>query len=156
LFIAAGASALVERTVSAFKDGKDTLGDDGAHKAAIGALPGGAHLYMWVDTGRIMDTLLKGSPEIEKEVSKHGFSLASIPLTGNDRVTSAISLGFKAKDGVWDYRFDSVNLLAAAPIGAFLDLAGPHSSDFPDADLGGSSGTTTVAGGLIGVTECDE
>jgi hypothetical protein len=156
LFIAAGASAIVGRAAAAFKEGKDPLGDDGAHKSAIGALPGDAHAYLWVDTGRIMDQILKATPEIEQEVSKRGFSVSSIRMTGNDRVTSALSIGFKVKDGVWEYRIDSLNLLAAAPIGAFLDMARPRSHDFGDtADLGGSTGSAP-AGGLIGVAECDE
>jgi hypothetical protein len=157
LFISAGASSLVDRSVSALKDGKDTLGDDGAHKSAIGALSGDAHVYLWVDTGRIMDQMLKATPQIEQEVTKRGFSVAAIRMTGSDRLTSAVSISVKAKDGVWDYRIDSLNLMAAAPIGAFVGLMRPKRDDFGDpSDIGGSTGTSAGSGTLIGVAECDE
>lgn len=152
LFVSVGASALVERSLSAYKDGKDPLGDDGAHQSALGAMPGDAYVVVWTDTGRILDQLLKANPSVDAELAKRGFSPSAIRTSGKDRVTSAMAFSMKAKSGVWEYRIDTLNLAAAAPIAMVSELVNPtrgggDSDGVPD--LGATAGD-------IGIQECDD
>jgi hypothetical protein len=105
LLVSAGASALVERSLSAYKDGKDALGGDGAHASAISALSGDPHVVLWVDTGRILDQLLKSNPQIGAEVTKLGFPIDALQTSGKERVTSAMAVSVKPESGAWRARW---------------------------------------------------
>ena len=117
LFITAGSNALCDRAEAAFSKGTSTLKDDAAHKSALGALPDTSHVRLWIDTGRLLDTLSK-NPLVKARMAESGISLDKITLAGSSRVTSALSLRSEVKLDVWTFRADALNLQAFAPLGA--------------------------------------
>ena len=90
--------------------------DDAAHQAALGALPDKHHFRLWVDTGRLADTLFK-NPLVRAKITENGLELDKFRLTGPQRVTSALSVTSKVENEVWTYRLDALNVQAFAPLG---------------------------------------
>ncbi|MEO6599650.1 MAG: hypothetical protein ABIQ16_07240, partial [Polyangiaceae bacterium] len=123
LFVTAGSNALADRTEAAFFKGERTLKDDAAHKTSLAALPDTQHFLMWVDTGRIGDTLQK-SPLVKAQLTQNGLSLDKIKMTGPERIVSALSVRSEVQNEVWTYQLDAVNLQALAPLGAAGALFG--------------------------------
>ena len=123
LFITAGGNTLCDRAEAAFSKKERTLKDDPAHQAAIDALSSKQHFLLYLDSGRIADTVLK-SPLARLAVSQSGVSLDKIKLTGPDRVVSALAVRAEAADKVWTYHVDALNLQAIAPLGAGAAVLG--------------------------------
>jgi hypothetical protein len=116
LFVTAGSNALCDRAEAAFSKGERTLKDDAAHKSALGALPSKQHLLLWIDSGRIADTLVKDA-RVHAQLNESGLSIDKVTLTGDERVTSALAMSGEVKDDVWTYRLDTLNMQALAPLG---------------------------------------
>jgi hypothetical protein len=116
LFITAGGNALCDRAEGAFSKGDRTLKDDAAHRAALGALPEKHHFRLWLDTGRLADTLFK-NPLVRAKITENGLELDKFRLTGPERVTSALSVSSKVENEVWTYSVDALNMQALAPLG---------------------------------------
>ncbi|HWZ88487.1 MAG TPA: hypothetical protein VNW92_06540, partial [Polyangiaceae bacterium] len=117
LFVTAGSNALGDRAEAAFSKGERTLKDDAAHKAAFAALPDTAHFRLWIDSGRVLDVLLK-NPLLKARLVEQGLSLDKITLTGPNRVVSALSVRSEVQTEIWTYRVDALNFQALAPLGA--------------------------------------
>jgi hypothetical protein len=92
------------------------LKDDAAHQAALAALPEKHHFRLWLDTGRVADTLFK-NPLLQARATEAGIQLDKFRLTGPQRVTSALSVQSEVQNEVWTYRVDGLNLQAVAPLG---------------------------------------
>jgi hypothetical protein len=116
LFITAGGNTLCDRAEGAFSKGDRTLKDDAAHQSALAALPEKQHFRMWLDTGRLADTLFK-NPLVRARAAENGVQLDKLRLTGPQRVTSAISVLSTVENEVWTYRIDALNMQALAPLG---------------------------------------
>ncbi len=116
LFITAGGNSLCDRAEAAFSKGDRTLKDDAAHQAALAALPDKHHFRLWLDTGRLVDTLFK-NPLLRARASENGVQLEKFRLTGPQRVTSALTVRSEVENEVWSYRLDALNMQALAPIG---------------------------------------
>jgi hypothetical protein len=116
LFITAGGNPLCDRAEGAFSKGDRTLKDDAAHQVALGALPEKHHFRLWLDTGRLADTLFK-NPLARAKLTESGVQLEKFRLTGPQRVTSALTLTSAVENEVWTYRLDALNLQALAPLG---------------------------------------
>jgi hypothetical protein len=116
LFITAGANALCDRAEGAFTKGDRTLKDDAAHQSALAALPDKQHFRLWIDTGRIGDTLFK-NPLLRARAAENGMQLEKFRMTGPQRVTTALSVRSEVENEVWTYRIDALNLQALAPLG---------------------------------------
>jgi hypothetical protein len=116
LFITAGGNTLCDRAEGAFSKGDRTLKDDAAHQSALAALPDKHHFRMWLDTGRLADTLFK-NPLVRATATENGMQLDKFRLTGPQRVTSAISVQSAVENEVWTYRIDALNMQALAPLG---------------------------------------
>ncbi|MEO8902733.1 MAG: hypothetical protein ABI488_11945 [Polyangiaceae bacterium] len=132
LFVSAGLSTLCDRAEAAFSKGEHTLKDEPGHKSALAALPEKAHFRMWVDTGRIGDTLMQ-NPLMRAQLLESGVSLDKIHMTGPDRVTSALAVQGEVTDEVWTYKMDALNFQALAPLsvaGSTLG-SGTHRLPFP-------------------------
>jgi hypothetical protein len=125
LFVTAGANTLCDRAESAFSKGERTLKDDAAHKSALGALPDTQHFLLWVDTGRLGDTLLK-NPLVKAQLAQSGMSFDKIRMTGPERVVSAVAVRSEVQDQVWTYHLDALNMQAFAPLGGAGALLGSH------------------------------
>jgi hypothetical protein len=116
LFITAGGNALCDRAEGAFSKGDRTLKDDAAHQAALGALPEKHHFRLWLDTGRVADTLFK-NPLLRAKITENGVQLDKFRLTGPQRVTSGLAVSSNVENEVWTYRIDALNMQALAPLG---------------------------------------
>ncbi len=116
LFITAGGNTLCDRAEAAFSKGDRTLKDDAAHQSSLAALPDKQHLRLWVDTGRLADTLFK-NPLMRARAAESGMQLEKFRLSGPQRVTTALTLRSEVENEVWTYRLDALNLQALAPLG---------------------------------------
>jgi hypothetical protein len=116
LFITAGGNALCDRAEGAFSKGDRTLKDDAAHQAALGALPEKHHFRLWLDTGRLADTLFK-NPLLRAKIRENGVQLEKFRMTGPQRVTSGMTMTSNVENEVWTYRIDALNMQALAPLG---------------------------------------
>jgi hypothetical protein len=116
LFITAGGNTLCDRAEAAFSKGDRTLKDDAAHQSALAALPDKHHFRLWLDTGRIVDTVFK-NPILRATASENGMQLDKFRLSGPQRVTSALTVRSEVQNEVWSYRIDALNMQALAPLG---------------------------------------
>ncbi|HVY29379.1 MAG TPA: hypothetical protein VHB79_22625 [Polyangiaceae bacterium] len=116
LFITAGGNTLCDRAEGAFSKGDRTLKDDAAHQSALAALPEKHHFRLWLDTGRLADTLFK-NPLMRARATEAGMQLEKFRLVGPQRVTSALSITSAVENEVWTYHMDALNLQALAPLG---------------------------------------
>jgi hypothetical protein len=116
LFITAGGNALCDRAEAAFSKSDRALKDDAAHQSAVAALPEKHHFRLWLDTGRISDTLFK-NPLLRAKVTESGLQIDKFRLIGPQRVTSALSMHSRVENEVWTYRLDALNMQAIAPLG---------------------------------------
>jgi len=116
LFITAGGNALCDRAEAAFSKGDRTLKDDAAHQSALAALPDKHHFRLWIDTGRIVETVFK-NPLLRASASENGIQLDKFRLSGPQRVTSALTVKSEVENEVWSYRIDALNMQALAPLG---------------------------------------
>ncbi|HYJ07452.1 MAG TPA: hypothetical protein VEX18_00545, partial [Polyangiaceae bacterium] len=85
-------------------------------QSAVAALPEKHHFRMWLDTGRIADTLFK-NPLLRAKVTESGLQIDKFRLIGPERVTSALSMHSQVENEVWTYRLDALNVQAIAPLG---------------------------------------
>jgi len=115
LFITAGGNTLCDRAEAAFSKGDRTLKDDPAHQSALAALPDKQHFRLWLDTGRLADTLFK-NPLLRARATENGLQLDKFLLSGPHRVTSALSVQSSVENEVWTYRVDALNMQALAPL----------------------------------------
>jgi hypothetical protein len=124
LVIGLGGNTLVDKGIKTLASGgAGSLETVAAHKAALSALPAKAHALMWVDSGRIADTLLK-SPLIKEVATRSGLDLAKIQLAGEKRLTSAFSIDIETANDVWTYRVHALNAPALGALGAASALVG--------------------------------
>ena len=123
LLVTAGGNSLCDRAEAAFSKGERTLKDDAAHKSALGALPSKQHFLMWIDSGRIGDTLVKDA-RVHAQLNESGMSIDKVLLTGDQRVTSALAMSGEVKDDMWTYHLDTLNMQALAPLGAYGSMLG--------------------------------
>ena len=123
LFITAGGNPLCDRAEAAFSKGERTLKDDAAHKSALGVLPSKQHFLMWIDSGRIGDTLVKDA-RVHAQLNESGMSIDKVLLSGDQRVTSALAMSGEVKGDVWTYHLDTLNMQALAPLGALGSMLG--------------------------------
>ncbi len=101
---------------------------------AVAALPETQHFRLWVDTGRIGETLLR-NPLLRARATEAGIQLDKCRLTGPQRVTSAFSVRGEVQNEVWTYRIDALNLQALAPLGVGAALFSGGLSGRPGAPL---------------------
>ena len=116
LFLTAGGNALGDRAEAAFSKGDRALKGDAAHKSSLAALPDTQHFRLWIDTGRVLDVLLK-NPVLKARLVEQGIVLDKVTLTGPNRVVSALSVRSEVQTEIWTYRMDALNFQALAPIG---------------------------------------
>jgi hypothetical protein len=116
LFITAGSNTLCDRAEAAFSKGDRTLKDDAAHQSALAALPEKHHFRLWIDTGRVADTLFK-NPLLRATATENGMQLEKFRLTGPQRVTTALTVRSEVQNEVWSYHLDALNMQALAPLG---------------------------------------
>ncbi len=121
LVAAVGRRDVCERFWTAFTNGQDTLGDDDGHEEAIDAMPSNAHGYAWVDTGRIFEEALRANPGLEKDAQQYGFDTGAVTTIGDERVTSALSLGWSVENEVWVVKLDALNTSWQLPIAAYVE-----------------------------------
>lgn len=119
LFITAGGNTLCDRAEGAFSKGDRTLKDDAAHQGALAALPEKHHFRLWLDTGRLADTVVP-NPLVRAKLIESGVQLEKFRLTGPQRVVSSLTLTSTVENEVWTYRVDALNLQALAPLGLGL------------------------------------
>ncbi len=91
LFVAGGGKKRVDRLREAFDGEGDMLKSDKAHKRALGALEPKSQALVWVDTGRMLRTFLKGKSDAKRMARKKGFPVDALILEGDDRITSGYS-----------------------------------------------------------------
>jgi hypothetical protein len=123
LVIALGGNTLVDKGLKSLATGQGSLEGNAAHRAALAALPEKAHALMWVDSGRIADTLLK-SPFIKEAVTSSGVDIAKIQLAGDKRLTTAMAVDVETANDVWTYRVHALNAPALGALGAAGALVG--------------------------------
>jgi hypothetical protein len=116
LFVSAGGNALCDRAEAAFTKADRSLKDDAAHQAAIAGLPETQHARVWLDSGRISETLLK-NPLLRARASETGMQLDRIKVSGPERVTSAFSVRAEVQNEIWTLRIDTLNPQSLAPLG---------------------------------------
>jgi hypothetical protein len=116
LFITAGGNSLCDRAEAAFSKGDRTLKDDGAHQGALAALPEKHHFRLWMDTGRVVETVFK-NPLLRATATENGMQLDKFRLNGAQRVTTALTVKSEVENEVWSYRIDALNPQALAPLG---------------------------------------
>ncbi len=121
VMVAVGRRAVCERFWAAFTEGKDTLGGDDSHDAAIDALPSNGHGYAWVDTGRVFAEVLQANPGLEKSANQYGFDPSTVATTGNERLTSAAGIMWSVKEKVWKLKLSTLNTTWPLPIAAYVD-----------------------------------
>ncbi len=107
LLLAAGNTALVERSRRALKSGENTLASEPAQRAARAALPNQAQLLVWADAGRILESAQK-NPLLAARAGQLG--LGALRIAGPDRVTVALALSTELQNGSTTYRVDTLNL----------------------------------------------
>jgi len=117
LFITAGANTLCDRAEAAFTKGTSTLKDDSAHQTALAALPDASHFRLWLDTGRLLQTLSTNAL-VKARLAESGLALDKLTLSGPNRIVTALSLKSEVKLDIWTLRVDALNLQAFAPLGA--------------------------------------
>ena len=120
---------LAERALAALEQGKDTLKDDPAHESALGALPTDAHVYMWLDTGRLGTLLNTAAPGSAAAAKEMGVPIDAIRLTGPDRLTTAMALRYQGSNGAWTVDFDTLNVPGLAVLSGASQLDLPSASD---------------------------
>jgi hypothetical protein len=116
LFITAGSNTLCDRAEGAFSKADRTLKDDAAHQSALQALPDKHAFRLWIDTGRIADTLFK-NPLLRARATENGMQLEKFRLSGPQRVTTALAVRGEVVNETWTYHIDALNLQALAPLG---------------------------------------
>lgn len=122
LFITAGGNTLCDRAEAAFSKSDRALKDDAAHVSALASLPAEQHFRLWLDTGRVADTLFK-NPLLRARATESGMQLEKFRLSGPQRVTSALAVRSEVQNEVWTYRIDALNLQALAPLGLGVTAA---------------------------------
>ncbi|MEI9940902.1 MAG: hypothetical protein WDO69_27105 [Pseudomonadota bacterium] len=123
LFVTAGGNNLCDRAEAAFSKAERTLKDDAAHERSVATLPGKQHFLLWVDSGRLADTLFK-NPLAKAQMTRSGLALDKVRLTGPDRIVSALSMSGEVANDVWTFHLDALNFQALAPLGAGGALLG--------------------------------
>ena len=121
LVLGFGNTGLVDKGVKAIASGTGTLESNGAHKAALASLPAESHLMMWIDAGRIGDTLQR-SPLLKKQIDESGFDVSKLKFTGDQRITTAISVDAKSEGDVWTFRLHALNAPALATVGGAMAM----------------------------------
>jgi hypothetical protein len=108
LFVGVGADALVKRGFEAVKDGKaPLLGGDAAHTLALSAMPKDAYGTMWFEAAPMFKMV---PPELA------GFGLDKyIEMSGDRRVTAAMTYGVHKDGARWRIRLDQLNGFAVLP-----------------------------------------
>ena len=109
LYLSAGNSALVERSLRAFSSAESTLATEPAHRAARAALPSSAQAVAWVDLGRIVNTVQQ-NPLLSPRLHDLGLDHDVFRWTGPDRLTTALALRGDLHNGTYTYRVDVLNL----------------------------------------------
>jgi len=122
LFLSAGGNSLCDRAEAAFSKGERTLKDDAAHQASLTTVASKQHFLLWIDSGRLVDTLGK-NPLLRAQMTQSGISLDKFKLTGPDRIVSALSMSGELENGVWTFHLDALNFQALAPLGTGAALA---------------------------------
>ena len=107
---------LVKATFAALDGERSTLKDDPAHTLARGALRPDAHLYAWVDVGRVGAVAYRASPEARESAQRRGFPVDAVNLEGPDRITAAADLDYHVSGGVWTVDVETLNLWGAGLI----------------------------------------
>jgi hypothetical protein len=109
--IALGGRSLVAKSLAALSTGQNSLKTDAAHQATTTALSNTANAYLYLDSGRITNTMLR-SPMLAAQVEQSGMNMKGIRLTGEQRVTTAVAFNVSANAGVWTYHVQALNLPA--------------------------------------------
>jgi hypothetical protein len=119
LLVGVGAKALLDRIDEAYLQKKDTLGQDKAFRAAIGALPGKPSAIGWLDAGRVLAQATRLAPSLDSEAKKAlGLGFKAIRTEGDDRLTSAVATRLTKEGSGLVYDVDFVNPLALGALGA--------------------------------------
>ncbi len=162
-----GSKKRVGDMVDAFDGKGDSLKSDKAHKLAIGSLDSKPVALIWVDAGRIMkDAITK---DMKSEMKDAGVPFSAIKLEGDSRVTVALAIETKAKDGGIAYRVETLNVPALAALTTVLradklmglglgrkkhvDMDMPPMADTPPS---AASGGAEPSGDSTGIPECDQ
>ncbi len=126
VLIAAGGSKLITAAAKALKGGENTLADDAAHKAAIDAVSNKAHALVWLDAGRLGAIGLKwaeGEDKVKEELEEMeqeiGFTYKAFKVTGDKRLTSAISFRAESKGETMNWEIRSLNAPAFGVLAGF-------------------------------------
>jgi hypothetical protein len=109
LFVGVGADALVQRGLDAIKDGKGpALAAESAHRLAVSSLPKDAHALLWLDAPRLL------GKTAATELAGLGLE-KYLNLSGDERITAAISYGLRKDGARWRVRLDQLNAFAVLP-----------------------------------------
>ena len=157
-----GSKKRVGDMVDAFDGKGDTLKSDKAHKLAIGSLDTKPVALIWVDTGRILKDSM--TDDMKSAAKDAGFPIKALKLDGDERITSALAIETKAKDGGISYRLETLNVVAVGAIAAGVGmerymslLGGRRKTEFsppPDMPTMGG-GDVHPTGDGTGIPECD-
>lgn len=143
-----GSRDLADRTFASLSGkGGATLAQDHAHAIAVEPLQA-RHFLLWIDAGRVGDTVLASMPSLKDEATKNGVDLGMVRLTGEHRATAALAMNFAKKDGKVAYTIDSMNVALATPL---LAAFGKHglvaAKEEPIAPSLGSAGSLGALSG---------
>jgi hypothetical protein len=171
LSIVVAQAPLMGRTFAAIEDGTASLKDDDAHELAMKALRSEAHLYIWMDLGRMVSLAYAADPQDKEDARAFGVPVDAVKLAGPERMTAAVDFDYEVKNGEWTADVETLNL-AGFSLLAGVDspgLGGGH-KDATNVDPGAAPGTTpgtTPGGGAapaaddgsapsLGVPACDQ
>ena len=121
LIIVGGNSALASDSIKVLTKGGSSLADEPAHELAMESLPKKARLRTWFDLGRMLAQSMKLMPAVPAEMRPVTDLLKSIRMAGDQRLTSAMSVGFTASKQVYKLRLDSLNMVG---VGAAFGIYG--------------------------------
>jgi hypothetical protein len=135
LIIAGGGKALTAQCIASLTTKSGALANSPAHAAAIKALSSDGHALMWTDAGRIGDTVVK-APGVQEMLDAAGIDISKFKLTGDERITSALSAKLEMHDDVWTLDMEALNAPALGSfgaIGAMLSHSALQGLDTPPA-----------------------
>jgi hypothetical protein len=126
---AVGAEKYVKRVMAALKDGKDTLGDAAAHKAAMDAIGGKPQLLAWFDAGTAaklsLDAAGDKADDIFDELKKNtGISKKALRIKGDKRVTAAIAIMVEGDGKTLEVEIRALNAPAFGVLGVLRMVTG--------------------------------
>ncbi|MEM6787990.1 MAG: hypothetical protein AAF715_10775 [Myxococcota bacterium] len=110
-FLAVGPEATVDRSWRAFQGEPPRLGDDPAVDAAATALADTPRVRVWVDTGRLLAAAFRANPSRRTDAEALGLPPDVVVRTGPERITSGLTLDWRAEGDGWRFDLHGLNAL---------------------------------------------